>query len=102
MVNDTIGTLKELKLRVMPALKSKVRELKGKNITFISEDDIWNCLKNKKWLKENDLTLYDIVNDILFIKDNELLTYKNEKQQIETDKFEKQEENKPKEEDTIL
>lgn len=56
------NNLNELKNRLMPALRIKKEEINNKNIT---EEDIWNCLKDTKWRKSNDLSLSDMVNDIL-------------------------------------
>lgn len=101
MVNETIGTLKDLYNRVLPALRTKVKELKNNRISFIREKDVWNCLKNTKWKEENDLTLYDIVNDILFIEETKIIEYLNTKEEMVIEPY--QEEKKEKtEEDTIL
>ncbi len=98
MVNENFSTLKDLYERVLPALKSKVKELKKSHLSFVTERDVWDCLRKSKWNKESDLTLYDIVNDILFIEEKEILNYlhfKEEKNiQYEEDKIE--------ESDTIL
>ena len=60
-------TLEELKQRITPALKTKAKELKMNNYN-IKEEDIWNYLIKNKWKKSKDLTLYDIINDIINIK----------------------------------
>jgi len=60
-------TLEELKQRITPALKTKTKELKQNNYN-IKEEDIWNYLIKTKWKKSKDLTLYDIINDIINIK----------------------------------
>ncbi len=101
MVNENIGTLKDLYNRVLPALKSKVKELKKNHLTFIGEKDVWNCLKNTKWKDENDLTLYDIVNDILFIEEQKIIEYLNSKEEFVIEPY-KQELKNTGEEDTIL
>lgn len=54
----------ELKNRVMPALKMKEERLKIDGYDFTSED-IWFYLKQNKWAKSKNLTLNEIVNDIL-------------------------------------
>lgn len=54
----------ELKQRVMPALRKRESDFKLKNIN-ITSDDIWNDLKLNKWSKSHDLSLNEIVNDIL-------------------------------------
>ena len=63
-MEQEFSNIKELKKRVTPALKTKLKELKSQNYTIVTLDDIWNYSINK-WKKSQDLTLYDIVNDIL-------------------------------------
>jgi len=53
----------ELKERVMPALKIRVKELHKQNINF-DEDMLFNYFVNI-WKNEYNLTLSDIVDDIL-------------------------------------
>ena len=62
---EEFNNLKELKKRVTPALNTKLKELKIKNYLKITTEDIWNYLIELKWKKSENLTLYDIINDIL-------------------------------------
>ena len=57
--------VKQLYNRLLPALRTKKEEMKRVGITYIQEEDIWNFLKEKKWKKANDLSLYDMVSDVL-------------------------------------
>ena len=59
------NSIKDLYLRVKPALRSKVKEFKRNKITYIKEEDIWNYLIETKWKKSTGLELNDIVDDIL-------------------------------------
>ena len=103
MVSENFKNLKELYLRIAPALKSKVKELKGKGYSFITEKDLWNYLKNTKWCNELDLTLYDIVNDIFYIEEKELLSYLAPINRLETNILEDEDMKiQINEEDTIL
>ena len=71
--------LAELYERILPALKSKAREIHKKGINYIHEEDIWNYLKNYKWTSSRSLDLGDMVNDIFNIEERELDSYvKNE------------------------
>lgn len=54
----------ELKNRVMPALKKRVSDFKLQGIE-ITPDEIWNDLKDNKWIKSSGLSLNEIVDDIL-------------------------------------
>lgn len=64
--------LEELKKRITPALKTKVKELKNKNYNLITTEDIWDYLIKYKWRTSKNLTLYDIINDILKIDENDI------------------------------
>ncbi len=69
------NSIEELKKRTTPALIAKLNELKAKNYNLISIDDIWNFLIKNKWQKAIDLTLYDIINDIMNVNEEELEEY---------------------------
>ena len=68
---NEFSSLTELRNRIKPAIETKLKELKANYYTNINEDDIWEYLKNS-WKNKTDLTLYDIVNDILNL-DNETI-----------------------------
>lgn len=59
------NSLEELKNRLMPALSTRVSELKAKGVLDISEEDIWNILSITKWKDAKGLSLFDMVKDIL-------------------------------------
>lgn len=58
------NSLTELKERVMPALRKRSSDLKKLGINY-SEEEIWLILKQDKWMKSTNLSLNEIVNDIL-------------------------------------
>lgn len=60
-------SIQELKERVMPALKMQEERLKFQGFNITTED-IWFYLKHHKWSKSKDLSLNEIVNDILKFK----------------------------------
>ena len=64
------SNLYELKDRLLPALKLKEEEFKNEG-TDVSSSQIWDFL-SKKWIKSNDLTLNEMVNDILKLKYNDI------------------------------
>lgn len=66
--------LDELKKRIMPAIQTKQKEL-NKKYKIVTQDDIWNYLIKTKWKKSTNLTLYDIVNDILNLNNEEIKEY---------------------------
>lgn len=72
-------SLQELYERILPALKSKTKELHKKGMDYIHEEDIWNYLKTYKWTSSRSLDLGDMVNDIFNIEERELDSFvKNE------------------------
>ena len=66
---------KELYNRVLPALYSKVKELRGLGYKNIHEEDIWNYLVESNWKKKHDLQLCDLISDILFANNIEINNY---------------------------
>lgn len=66
------GNSKELFDRLKPALRTKQSELKKTGYSYIHLIDIWDYLTEKKWRQANNLSLYDMVDDILNC-DNELI-----------------------------
>lgn len=75
MVEEKFDSIAALYKRVLPALRSKKKELAVQKLPFITEMDIWDCLRKNKWSKEANLTLFDIVNDILTINESSLIEY---------------------------
>lgn len=71
-------SLQELYNRILPALKSKTKELNKKGLNYIHEEDIWNFLKNFKWSGARDLDLGTMVNDIFNLNENQLNEYVKE------------------------
>lgn len=61
----TFESLEELMARLRPALVTKKEEMRREGFEYIKEEDIWNYLKEVKWKSSKDLTLYEMVNDIL-------------------------------------
>ena len=66
------NSLEELKERLKPALRIKEEEFKNNNIDYITNEDIWNYLKDIKWKTSTNLSLSDMVNDILKLDINNL------------------------------
>lgn len=62
---EEFSSITELYQRLLPALKTKSSEMKRKGYPYITEEDIWNYLKEKKWKLAQGLSLYQMVDDIL-------------------------------------
>lgn len=75
MDNIKFNNLQELYNRLLPAMETKVNELKLNGISYINVDDIWNYLKKYKWSKSKNLTLSECVDDILNTNDDEYRKY---------------------------
>ena len=69
----------ELYKRVLPALYSKIKEVRKLGFKFITEKDIWNYLVENEWKSRVNLELYDLINDILYVDNYGLNDYVNQK-----------------------
>jgi len=68
-------SLEELYKKILPALNTKVADLRRHNIKYIKEEDIWHYLRNNYWCKADKLSLGEIVHDILSTPNSELEIY---------------------------
>ena len=67
--------LNDLYRKVLPALNTKVADLSRSNIKYIKASDIWHYLKGYYWQGKENLSLGEIVNDILSTPNAELEDY---------------------------
>lgn len=65
MKEEKFSSLSELYKRLLPALKTKKNEMVRQKMISIKESDIWEYLCKHKWTGKNNLTLFDMVDDIL-------------------------------------
>lgn len=68
--------LKELYNRLEPALTCKVADLKRNGYKNTSKKDVWEFLANCKWISAEDLSLHQMVSDILNSSNEEIYQYK--------------------------
>ena len=68
-MNYEFNSLEELYNRLKPALEAKRIQMKRNGFNYIKIEDIWNYLKEIKWKKARDLSLYEMVDDVLNIDD---------------------------------
>lgn len=64
---EKFNDINELYKRVLPALNTKVNELKREKINNVNSKDIWYYCVRNIWNNKKDLRIYDMVNDILNI-----------------------------------
>ena len=74
-MNNEFKTLDELYNKVKPALYSKVMEFRRNKTFYIKEEDVWNFLSITAWKKAESLTILDMVNDIMALKEDDMKTY---------------------------
>lgn len=79
MEDIRFNSLEELYNRLIPAMETKVNELKHNGIRYINIDDVWNYLKKNKWNKSKNLSLSDCVDDILNTSGEEYKKYIKDK-----------------------
>lgn len=65
----------ELYQGLIPALNVKIKLLKKSNYNDITKEDIWDYLKENKWKTSVDLTLADMVQDIIHTDNSEFVSY---------------------------
>jgi len=75
----TFNSLEELYERIKPALLTKKEEMRRNGYVYIKEQDIWNYLKEVKWVNSKNLSLYDMTADILNTDDVIIDSYLREK-----------------------
>ena len=69
------SSLEELYKRLKPALTTKADEIRMQGYTYIKEEDVWNYLKEIKWKTSKDLSLYEMVSDILNLESEKIDSY---------------------------
>ena len=86
-MNDEFRTLEELYQRIRPALTTKKYEMHRKGFIYVKEEDIWNYLKEVKWLRSKDLSLYQMTCDILDTSDDVIDNYLRQKLNLKNRKI---------------
>ncbi|WLR49981.1 post-transcriptional regulator [Bacillus tianshenii] len=61
--------------QVQPAIKSKVDELHYLGYTRATADNVWSCLKKKRWHKNEQLRLHQVVSDVLSLSPHDYMNY---------------------------
>lgn len=72
-------SIEELYNRLQPALLTKKEQMRRNGYHYIKEIDIWNYLREMKWKASKDLSLYQMVSDILNTDDVYIDNYLKQK-----------------------
>lgn len=72
MAHPFISASKEL---IQPVLSSKMEEFHMLGYEEVTENDLLSYLEMKKWKKERELSLHQVVNDILSVKITQVMSY---------------------------
>ncbi|MGM7720997.1 post-transcriptional regulator [uncultured Metabacillus sp.] len=65
----------QLRDHVKPAIVSKLEEFTLLGYEDVSEEKLWAFLKNKKWKKSPELSVHEIVRDVLALKIGDFMNY---------------------------
>ncbi|KKI92334.1 competence protein ComN [Bacillus sp. SA1-12] len=65
----------QLRDHVKPAIVSKLEEFVLLGYEDVSEEKLWAFLKNKKWKKSPELSVHEIVRDVLALKIGDFMNY---------------------------
>lgn len=74
-MEKSFKTLEELYDYIRPALYSKKEELNKLGLDYAKEEDIWNYLSEHDWSKSRDLSIFDMVSDIMNLDKDKLESY---------------------------
>jgi hypothetical protein len=59
-----------------PALKNKAEEMNLLGMDAVREEDIWAYLLKKKWKRpQEDVHIYELVNDIMTVSNSQFMTF---------------------------
>lgn len=78
-MNTEITTLEQLYERLKPALRTKKNEMKSLGYMYIKEEDVWNYLKEVKWINSKNLLLFEMVRDVLNVDNEKIDNYVRQK-----------------------
>ncbi len=70
------NSLKELYNALIPAFNVKLRMLKNNNYHNITKKDIWQYLVYTKWIQSIDLSISEMVSDIINVDGEKIIKYK--------------------------
>ena len=72
------NSLEDLYKKLLPALRTKINDFKKEGVSYVKEEDIWNYLNDKYWKNKSELTLGEMVNDILCEPIEKIIKYRKD------------------------
>lgn len=70
------NSVQELYNALIPAFNVKLRMFKNSQFSNIKRQDIWNYLKVNKWMSSINLTISEMVSDIINVDGYKIIKYK--------------------------
>lgn len=80
---DEYKSVKELYEALIPALNVKIRMFKNNEFNYLTKDDIWNYLKDNVWVHSVNLTIPQMVSDIVNVEGIKIDKYLKDKRRKE-------------------
>ncbi len=80
---DEYKSVKELYEALIPALNVKIRMFKNNEFNYLTKDDIWNYLKDNVWVHSVNLTISQMVSDIVNVEGIKIDKYLKDKRRKE-------------------
>ena len=68
-------SLKQLYQKLIPAFNVKKRLIKNSKYKEITNENIWRYLTETKWKQANNLSLHDMINDIITVDLEDIYKY---------------------------
>lgn len=75
-------SVKELYEALIPALNVKLRMFKNNRYEYLKKEDIWNYLRDTIWINSIDLTISQMVSDIINVDGINIDSYLKKKNEI--------------------
>jgi len=75
-------SVKELYEALIPALNVKLRMFKNNEYKYLKKEDIWNYLKDTIWINSVNLTISQMVSDIINVDGTNIDSYLKKKNEI--------------------
>ena len=74
-MNGEINSLQDLYRLLLPALRTKKKEMHDLKHLYIKEEDIWEYMRQSVWMDAVDLTLSDMVDNILNTENDDIASF---------------------------